>query len=246
MVTKTLSTAAVDMIHFGIVFFTVFFLFAVSALLMFGQEITYFANFMRSFHTTFRVLMGDFDWSEMHQVGRPQAYLWFWSLTWGLNMVMLNMLLAIIMDTYSAVKTEILSQSGVETLWSQSREIWKRRRDVMRGIRMSLADVLSVLDPTDLQEDDESEEEEILTVQALQEKIPKLKEFQAIELLTEACTLSDFHANQEDSDMAKQVREIRDTVKVMLAAHKRPPYSNNGGTPENGSAAGSNYWPWSV
>merc|ERR1712187_473887 len=100
------------------------------------------------------------------------------------------------MDTYSAVKTEILSQSGVETLWSQSREIWKRRRDVMRGIRMSLADVLSVLDPTDLQEDDESEEEEILTVQALQQKIPKMKEFQAIELLTEACNLSDFHDDQ--------------------------------------------------
>merc|ERR1719159_2233898 len=127
--------------HFAVVFFTVFFIFALSALLMFGQELAYFANFSRSFHTTFRVLIGDFDWTEMHQVGRPQAYLWFWSLTWGLNMVMLNMLLAIIMDTYSAVKTEILSQAGVETLWSQSREIWRRKRELYRGNRISFAEI---------------------------------------------------------------------------------------------------------
>jgi hypothetical protein len=220
MVTRTLSTAAVDITHFAVVFFTVFFIFAVSGLLMFGQEINYFANFSRSFHTTFRVLIGDFDWTEMHQVGRPQAYIWFWTLTWGLNMVMLNMLLAIIMDTYSAVKTEILSQSNVETMWSQSYEIWNRKRGVVKGERMSLAHILKILDPTDLDEDD-CGPEETLTVDMLMRKIPKIKEPQATELLVESCVMADFHADQEDCDMSKQVREIRDTVKLMFEHSRR-------------------------
>jgi len=134
-------------------------------------------------------------------------------------MVMLNMLLAIIMDTYSAVKSEIMSQPGVETVWSQSAEIWRRKMDLYRGLRMPFAEILSILDPTNLALDDDDEltiPEETLTVAVLQEKVPKMKESQAIRILGEACVMEDFYAEQADSDMSKQVREIRDTVKKLL------------------------------
>merc|ERR1719261_2060923 len=70
LVTRTLSTASVDVAHFGIVFFAIFFSYAVMANALFGREMDSFSTIGRSTNTCFRVLMGDFDVSEMQQVGR--------------------------------------------------------------------------------------------------------------------------------------------------------------------------------
>merc|ERR1719230_1036419 len=76
-VTKTLQNASTDIVHFGIVFGTVFSVYTVSAMILFGQELNEFANLGRALNTVFRCLLGDFDWDEMNDVGRLEAGIWF-------------------------------------------------------------------------------------------------------------------------------------------------------------------------
>ena len=52
---------------------------------------------------TKQVLMGDFDFYEMSQVSAVFAFFWFWTFQGLVFLIMLNMLLAIVLDTYSQV-----------------------------------------------------------------------------------------------------------------------------------------------
>merc|ERR1719487_1514337 len=130
MVTKTLASAANDIAHFGVVFTTVFCIYALSGMILFGQELFEYANFGRSLNTCWRILLGDFDWERMNDVGRLEAGIWFWTFTILVLQVMLNMLLAVIMDVYTEVKSSI---GEAETLLSQSIEIFERFRARRRG-----------------------------------------------------------------------------------------------------------------
>lgn len=186
LVTRTISNAMVSIIHFGVVFFTIFFIFVVAAICLFGQEDEYFAHVGRASHTTFRVVLGDFDWGELHQVGRIQALIWFWAVTWVLNLTMLNMFLGIILDTYSCVKDEVMSQPGIETLWSQAFEICIRRKKIYFGDWLSLHFIMKTLDPTDLNSDDEDTCDPLLTIDAFMAKVPNLHEEQAEDILVTA------------------------------------------------------------
>merc|ERR1712039_872302 len=96
----------------------------------------------------FRIMLGDFNWDELIEVGRPLTSLWFWSFTWLVNLVMLNMLLAMIMDTYTQVKGSM--GGDAETLWSQAVEIGTRMLDQAKGRKLSLQRILVGLDPAGL------------------------------------------------------------------------------------------------
>ena len=157
-------------------------------MVLFGQELEDFANIGRAFNTVFRIMLGDFDWDEMNDVGRLVAGIWFWTFTWLVVLVMLNMLLAIIMDVYTEVKG---SMGNAETLFSQTREIFSRWRDQRRGRRVSLEYVLHTLDPTDLDSDDGGDgggggPAPTLSVEQLMERVPKLRSEQATEFLVSA------------------------------------------------------------
>merc|ERR1719265_230686 len=65
LVTRTLSMAAIDVGHFGIVFVTIFFSYAVMGHTLFGREVYDFSDLGRSVNSCFCILMGDFDLSEM-------------------------------------------------------------------------------------------------------------------------------------------------------------------------------------
>merc|ERR1719253_491967 len=80
----------------------------------------------------------------MQDVGRLPATIWFWIFILLVNMVMLNMLLAVIMDVYTEVRGSIGSHA--ETLWSQAHEIFRRWRELKAGRRVSLNHVQDCLD----------------------------------------------------------------------------------------------------
>lgn len=169
MVTRTLSRATNDIFHFGIVFMSVFVAYVLSGLCLFGEELTDFADFDRSMNSCWRLLLGDFDWEELRVVGRLEAGLWFWSFSIMLMLIMLNMLLAIVMDFYTEVKASV---GNAETLYSQSMELWNRFKSERLRHRLSLGTVLWVLDPTDLDADDEDEGEEVfLTPESFYQRI---------------------------------------------------------------------------
>merc|ERR1712232_800766 len=75
LVTQTVTRAAVDLIHFGIVFFSIFMLFTLSGVILFGIDVREFANFARAFDNSFHILIGEFEWDFHPEVGRAPATL---------------------------------------------------------------------------------------------------------------------------------------------------------------------------
>ena len=50
--------------------------------------------------------MGDIDWEELSSIGRMEAGVWLWLFIIGIVLLMMNMILAIIMDNYAEVKEQ--------------------------------------------------------------------------------------------------------------------------------------------
>lgn len=138
VVTATLTTAGQDMVHFFIVFTSVYICMAVNGVLLFGQDLEDFSTFDRSFHTCFRAMFGDWDWDAMQEVGRILAGIWFWIFMLVMVVILLNMLLAILMDAYGEVKQHA---GNAVTLQRQISEMIRRRKMFKRGERVRLNDI---------------------------------------------------------------------------------------------------------
>merc|ERR1719387_15861 len=126
IVIHTLLASSTDLIHFFIVFFAIFIVFSYAAHIVFGPSTLRLSDPWRSLMTCWRILMGDVD------VDREEFFSTAFNLpllfdAWLLLfealvlLVLLNMLLAIIMDTYTAVKTSAMSKEDL-TIWKQIRE----------------------------------------------------------------------------------------------------------------------------
>jgi len=115
------------------------------------------------------MLLGDFDYQEMVQVGRLDTTIWFVSFMLLVVNIMLNMLLAIILDRYTEVKGGLGDEC--ETLWSQTFELYSRWRRVRTGKDMSLTKILEMLDP-DVSEREQEETQEIQRLSQLDQHAP--------------------------------------------------------------------------
>eukprot|EP00746_Dinoflagellata_sp_MGD_P032827 gnl/MRDRNA2_/MRDRNA2_178221_c0_seq1.p1 gnl/MRDRNA2_/MRDRNA2_178221_c0~~gnl/MRDRNA2_/MRDRNA2_178221_c0_seq1.p1 ORF type:complete len:319 (-),score=62.75 gnl/MRDRNA2_/MRDRNA2_178221_c0_seq1:1-936(-) len=111
------------------------------AIALFGREMDEFSTFYRAFNTCFLVLMGEFEfYEEMFAEARQMGAVWFWLFQAVLVLVMLNMLLAIIMDTYTEVKG---ASSYTETLPQQLFSLMKQRQLIRtgRGLHLKTVDI---------------------------------------------------------------------------------------------------------
>lgn len=115
--------------------------------------------------------------------------LWFWTFIILVQLIMLNMLLAIVMDVYTEVKSGL--DYNAPTVFSQMSLIWRRWKQKRRGTRMPLEYVLKKLVPqaldTKLLKKEESElQQKTLTPSALMAQVPGLGEEQAVRILVTA------------------------------------------------------------
>jgi hypothetical protein len=62
LVTETLKDASIDLAHFGIVFFSVFYAYALLGMIIFGRDMEDYTTLMNAFVSCWRLVMGDFDW----------------------------------------------------------------------------------------------------------------------------------------------------------------------------------------
>jgi hypothetical protein len=138
LVTDTLAKASQDLLHFSIVFFTVFFCMIVNGLLFFGQDLTVFGSVPRAVHACFRAMFGDYDWDLMKEIGFTKAGIWFWIFMIVMYLILLNMLLAIVMDAYSYVSTKA---KNADALWTEVSTMMRRARETRKGERVRLNDV---------------------------------------------------------------------------------------------------------
>ncbi|TGZ63352.1 hypothetical protein CRM22_006965 [Opisthorchis felineus] len=108
--TKTLGTAAFDMIGFMIMFCIIFFAFAQLGYLAFGTSIEGFCSFTQACYTLFRIMVGDIDFVALRRANFFLGPLFFVVFIFFAVFVLLNMFLAIVNDAYASVKEDLVKQ----------------------------------------------------------------------------------------------------------------------------------------
>jgi len=144
IVTETLYVTGVDLLHFLLVFISVFVTLSISGLVLFGRAMPSFTTFPRAAGAIFRIMMLDFDWETFghHGVSRFESGLFLMLCVCLLNLVFLNMTLSIVMDGYRVVKKSALSR---DTLFAELIQLWTRTKNVRRGIWVTLDTVLNAM-----------------------------------------------------------------------------------------------------
>ncbi|XP_042324484.1 polycystin-2 isoform X2 [Sceloporus undulatus] len=109
---STMSRCAKDVLGFAIMFFIIFIAYAQLAYLVFGTQVDNFSTFQDSIFTQFRILLGDFDFTEVEETNRILGQVYFTTFVFFMFFILLNMFLAIINDTYSEVKSDMAQQKS--------------------------------------------------------------------------------------------------------------------------------------
>ncbi|XP_028413717.1 uncharacterized protein LOC114536572 [Dendronephthya gigantea] len=103
---KTLERISSPIMSFCLPFIAGFFAFALLAFAMFGSELEEYSSFIRTLSTQLSMLLGDFDFEAIFMVNPTVATLYFFSFI-GLNvMVLMNMFIAIINDSFAEIQEE--------------------------------------------------------------------------------------------------------------------------------------------
>jgi len=115
VVLSTIRKASVDLLHLLIVFMIIFIAYAVSGHILFGRRMEEFATFQGAFARCFQIVMErEYTWREFTEEDLWTATLWVWSFVLLVVLVLVNIFLAIIFDTYGDVRGQV-GQSA--TLW---------------------------------------------------------------------------------------------------------------------------------
>jgi hypothetical protein len=103
VVTSTLEACVVDIIHFLIVLLPTFVAYAISGVFLFGRRLEEFATFDAAIGTCFKMAMeGEYDWPSLSTEHWFTAGLWTWTFMILIVLLMISMVLAIVMDVYTA------------------------------------------------------------------------------------------------------------------------------------------------
>lgn len=206
VVTKTLTSASTDIIHFFIVFGTIFLSFALIGHVLFGSDIVQFYTIGSSLNTGVTVLMGDFSWyvdlsdsRDYLPSGTPRLLLTFWFIIYMffVLLVLLNMLLAVILERYTDVNSVIKGNEKLApTLWAQTRRYFKRMNETKGFVPLYLIQ-------KDLENDNEpAHPDQVVTVQSLMEAFPKMKQEQANWMMNMLLTEKKHKMEEETEDEA--------------------------------------------
>jgi len=151
VISRTLQMATWDLVHFLLVFGLIFLSYSVGAFFLFGQKLLEWSSPGRALNTSFRALMGDFNFQDMYAVAPVSSTIWFWSYMTLIFLVMLNMLLAIIMDTYCEVKEQSKSNADLLTAMQDVMTAYRLRKHQMLDKIEQVIDEAHTLDEASLE-----------------------------------------------------------------------------------------------
>merc|ERR1719379_1232360 len=157
--TNTLSGAAVDIVHFSVVFIVIFLSFALIGHISFGHLHPGFRDIYFMSLTCWDILMGDFDTYSLVAIDTLMGPLWTVGFMFIVLLILLNMLLAIIFDTYGDVKGK--QGSDVLTIWAQAYHTYHQINE-QRGFVATWPIICEFED-----DDDPAHPEEIVTAESL-------------------------------------------------------------------------------
>ena len=150
VVTRSLLLAGPDLLHFTVVAGIVFVGYAMMAHVIFGNVIEKFSTFQLSIDTCFEMLLGEIgvneDLKALTGLQGLAGSLFFWTFELLVFMVLLNFLLAIIVDAFSVVKDNTSESTGLhEELGQMMREKWRAMLGRMLNVHYIPSHRLSAL-----------------------------------------------------------------------------------------------------
>lgn len=108
---STLQGSAKPLAGFSVIFIIFFLAFTIQAYLMFMPQIEKFSTFVTTTETVMGFLLGDFNFQEIETTKPIYGRMWFILLVLFGSFYIMNIFLAIIMDTYSNVRADIMLQN---------------------------------------------------------------------------------------------------------------------------------------
>ena len=122
IINETLAKAAIDLLHFLIALLLSYVCFAVMGCVMFGFKMTEFKSVTDALHALFNMSIGDTGlWEEMRAIHGMWGILYQYTFFVFMSFIMINIFLAIIMDSYAEVVGEARSQ-GAHTIMQDMRK----------------------------------------------------------------------------------------------------------------------------
>lgn len=103
--------AASEIVLFGILFVGVFVGFIILGHEIYGPEMEDFSDLMRSTRTLLKMMVGDFDYDAMRQVDPTWTPIFFVLYLGFVVFVMVNVFLAILNESYTAVREELTAEA---------------------------------------------------------------------------------------------------------------------------------------
>merc|ERR1719316_190491 len=123
MIAETLKFASIDLAHFLIIFCAVFISFALGGFILFGPHLEEWSSFVLAVTTAFRLLLGSAaDYYKLHQVSPIVAAWWYWTYILLVVFVMLNLLVALIIDEDGQSIVQQLHEAYLDFKWSMGYE----------------------------------------------------------------------------------------------------------------------------
>ncbi|POM66396.1 Polycystin Cation Channel (PCC) Family [Phytophthora palmivora] len=106
ILTRTVASALHQFGAFFIVFIVIFMTFAVSGTILFGDRVEEFSSLQVAMETCINMLFGNFDYSSIQGLYAPVCMFYYWGYMIVVSLVLLNMMLAIVLDAYAEVSSE--------------------------------------------------------------------------------------------------------------------------------------------
>jgi hypothetical protein len=145
ILTRTVANALHQFVGFFIVFVVIFMTFAVSGAVLFGDRVQGFASLAHAMESCVNMLFGNFDYATIQSVNAPVGMLYYWAYMVVVSLVLLNMMLAIVLDSYEEMSREAASsKNSVSLRRTISNALYERQLRVARlGRRSRIAQYAS-------------------------------------------------------------------------------------------------------
>ena len=131
VITHTLALASPDLMHFFVIFITIFMGYAFIGHVIFGYTSSHFADMTASVNSLFQNLLGDItyfmeDFKSANGLNFAVGMIYFYSFNIFVLMILFNFLLAIICDAFGEVKANASESVSVTTeLAPMMRDAWR-------------------------------------------------------------------------------------------------------------------------
>lgn len=218
IITNTLGSLIVEIVHFMVVFIPAFLVYVFSATLLFGRRIEDVSTFWGSMGYIFRMTQeGEYDWEAFQMENYWSSAIWVWSFVVFINMLLINLLIAIILDTYKELQK---AEESREAVWNTMAQFWYRLIYVRRWV--------SELDVAKLCSD--RYRPELLDKITMQEQFPQMPQHQLDLIFEDSAIQMQAQANKDINteklvkmagSLMSSVSGVNDSLAEMMTEESR-------------------------